>query len=88
MYRKQTSDYMNIRGIHLLSGTTCSTKLIGISKNYDNRVSTKEHFADVPVSVDRPAFLLAFAFDRILSPHLLHVLKHHITMTIKCFHSA
>lgn len=35
--------------------------LLGISKNNDNRITTKEHFTDESIFVNRKSFLLAFS---------------------------
>ena len=63
--------------------TKVKNELVGISKHYYHGVSSEEHLADVPVSVDGPALLLPLALDGVLCPHLLHILQDHVTMTIE-----
>lgn len=44
------------------------------------------HLADKPVLVDRPALLAARQLGR-LGPHLLHILKHHVTVAVEGFYT-
>lgn len=56
-------------------------------KNQDDTVSSEEHLADKAVLVDH-ASLLAICCARCLTPHLLHVLQHHVAMAVKRLHSS
>lgn len=44
------------------------------------------HLADEPVLVDRPALFAARQLRR-FSPHLLHILEHHVAVTVKGLYS-
>ena len=59
----------------------------GVSQDKNHRVTAQEHFADVSFFVD--GLSLRFALARLghLSPNLLNILEHHITMAVKCFYS-
>ena len=52
-----------------------------VSEDEDDRVSAQEHLGDVAVLVDGLRLLLALAHLWHLSPHLLHVLQHHVAVS-------
>jgi len=52
-------------------------------KNQDDGVTSKKHLADEPILVHT----LSFAALGFFRPHLLHILQHHVAMSIECFDS-
>lgn len=56
-------------------------------ENQDDTVTSEEHLADKAVLVDH-ASLLAICCSRSFTPHLLHILEHHVAMAVKRLHSS
>lgn len=59
-----------------------------VPQDHDDRVPAQEHLGDVAVLVDGLGLLLALAALGDLSPHLLHVLQHHVAVPVKGLHAA
>lgn len=55
-----------------------------VPEHENDRVSSEEHFADLPVLVDLLRFLLALPRFGHFGPHLRHILQHHVAVTIEC----
>jgi len=60
------------------------TRLCLIAQNQYNRIPPEEHFTDKSVFV-HGLFVLAL---RDFCPHLFYILKNHITVSVKSFHSS
>lgn len=72
--------YINITGL-------ADFRLVGVPKDKYHRVSTQKHLANISVLVDRPGFLLSLARLGRLRPHFLHVLEHHIAVSVEGLHA-
>lgn len=59
-----------------------------VAEDDDDAVPSKEHILDEAVLVDGLGLLLSLALLGYLGPHLLHVLEHHVTVTVERLHSA
>ena len=59
----------------------CSCK--GVSEDQDDAVSSEKHFGDVAIFVDWLWPLLALSWLGGFCPHLLYILKNHVTMSAK-----
>ena len=64
------------------------TCLVWVPKNQHHRVSSKEQLADVSVLVDRSTLLGALSCLGDFRPHLLHVLQHHVAVSVEGLHTS
>lgn len=60
---------------------------VRVSEHQYDRVASEEHLTDISVLVHRPGLLYSLAWLGHLRPHFLHVLQHHVAMSVEGLHS-